>query len=103
MPSLTTSRNPYFELAGPYVLAKLNLMNGLPATQDVLKAVRWTERYFGKRKPRATSVKRAVAVKRIGLKNAKLRLIKQRTQRMQERAAVLAAYNRGEHLPGCSA
>ena len=94
--------NGYFVFARAYILAKVNMMNGVPTTPEVERSLRFAEQYFAKAKPRSMNIKRALRGKTLKAKRRKLRALKARARTLRHHRAVLVTYNNGDTVPICT-
>ena len=94
--------NGYFVFARAYILAKVNMMNGVPTTPEVERSLRFAEQYFAKAKPRSMNIKRALRGKTLKAKRRKLRALKAWARTLRHHRAVLVTYNNGDTVPICT-
>ena len=94
--------NGYFVFARTYILAEVNMMNGVPPTPELKRSLRFAQQYFSKAKPRSMNIKRALRGKTLKARKMRLRALKGRARTLRHHRAVLVAYNNGDTVPICT-
>ena len=93
--------NGYFVFARAYILANVNVMNGVPTTPEVERSLRFAKKYFSKLKPRSMNIRHALRGKNLKAKRKRLRALKDWAKTLRHHRAVLVAYNNGDTVPIC--